>query len=267
VSTPFVLVHGGAHGAWCWQALFEHIHAADGDGDVLAVDLPPKEVRGVRVDPTAPLPAALATVGLDDFATSVVADVDAAGLDRFVLVGHSMGGLTVAEVARRIPERVACLVFVSCIVPPERGSVIDTLPAEFRDTVRESVERAKAGDLAGGPATGLDEATIRRMFCNDMDDEQAQLVLDHCGAESPRAFDDTVTRAGIPPGLPKVYVRLARDQALSPDDQDAQIANLRESPGGDLRVVELDTGHDVMISAPRLLASVLASATVERGAS
>jgi pimeloyl-ACP methyl ester carboxylesterase len=178
-----------------------------------------------------------------------------------------MGGLTVAEVTRRIPERVACLVFVSCIVPPEGGSLIDTLPAEFRDTVRESVVRAKAGDLGAGPAMGLDEATIRRMFCNDMDDRQAQLVLDHCGAEAPRAFDDTVTRAGIPPELPKVYVRLARDQALSPDDQDAQIANLRESPGGDLRIVELDTGHDVMISAPDLLASVLASVTGERGAS
>jgi pimeloyl-ACP methyl ester carboxylesterase len=247
----FVLVHGGAHGAWCWAPLVPLL-----DGEVLAVDLPPKSARGVRAD-AASLPPELATVGLDDFATSAIADIDAAGIDRFVLVGHSMGGLTVAEVARRIPDRVHCLVFVSCIIPPEGGSVIDTIPEEFRDTVRESAARAKAGDLAQGPATGLDEATVRRMFCNDMDEDQAQLVLAHTGAEAPRAFDDTVTRVGIPETMSKVYVRLARDQALSPDEQAAAIENLRASPGGDVRVAELDTGHDVMISAPSVLAGVL----------
>jgi pimeloyl-ACP methyl ester carboxylesterase len=229
------------------------------DGDVLAVDLPPKSIRGVPAD--GPLPAELAHIGLDDFASSVIADVDAAGIDRFVLVGHSMGGLTVSEVARRIPSRVERLVYVSCIVPPEGGSVIDTLPEEFRDVVRDSAARAKSGDHAAGPATGLDELTIRRMFCNDMDERQTQLVLDHCGAEAPRAFDDTVTRVGIPKDLPIDYVRLLRDQALVPDDQDAQVEHLRASPGGEVRVVELDTGHDVMISAPHLLAPVLTART------
>jgi pimeloyl-ACP methyl ester carboxylesterase len=251
---PFVLVHGGAHGAWCWAPLVPHLEGGTG-APVLAVDLPPKSIRGVPAD--GRLPDELATVGLDDFATSAIADIDAAGIDRFVLVGHSMGGLTVAEVARRIPERVACLVFVSCIIPPEGGSVIDTLPEEFREPVRVSVARAKAGDLMNGPATGLDEESVRRMFCNDMTEEQAQLVLARTGAEAPRAFDDTVTRVGIPASMPKVYVRIARDQALSPADQDAQIANLRESPGGDVRIVELDTGHDVMISAPEQLAEIL----------
>ena len=74
----------------------------------------------------------------------------------------------------------------------------------------------------------------------------------------PRAFADAVTRVGIPPELPKTYVRLARDQALTPEDQDRQIENLRASPGGEVRVVELDTGHMVMISAPEALAAVLA---------
>jgi hypothetical protein len=70
-----------------------------------------------------------------------------------------------------------------------------------------------------------------------------------------------VTRVGIPKDLPIDYVRLLRDQALVPDDQDAQVEHLRASPGGEVRVVELDTGHDVMISAPHLLAPVLTART------
>jgi hypothetical protein len=48
-----------------------------------------------------------------------------------------------------------------------------------------------------------------------------------------------------------------RDQALSPADQDRAIAALRDVPGGEVEIVELDTGHDVMISAPKQLADVL----------
>ena len=66
-----------------------------------------------------------------------------------------------------------------------------------------------------------------------------------------------MTRRGIPPGLPKTYVRLLQDQALWLDDQDRAISNLQESPGGTVDVIELDTGHDVMVSAPDRLATVL----------
>jgi pimeloyl-ACP methyl ester carboxylesterase len=251
MSASYVLVHGGAHGAWCWEPVRAHL-----EGRVLAVDLPPKSVRGIPAADLAEQPPELNTIGVDDFATSAIADIDAAGLDRVVLVGHSMGGLTIAEVARRIPERVTHLVFVSCIVPPEGGDVIDTLPAEVRDMTRSAVEAAQAG--GDNPMGGLDEDSIRRMFCNDMDEVQTRYVLDHTGVEAAGAFADRVTRVGIPPDLPTTYVRLGQDQALAPADQDVQIANLRASPGLDVQVIELDTGHDVMISAPERLADVLA---------
>jgi len=219
----------------------------------LAVDLPPKAIRGVTTD-VAP-PPETATIGLREFADAVLTKADEAGLERFVLVGHSMGGLTIAEVARRAPERVAQLIFVSCLVPPEGGTVVDALPESVRDMTREAMARARAGDVALGP--GMDDALKRHMFCNDMDDEQTRFVLERCGHECPSAFLDTVTRDGIPATLPKTYVRLLRDQALEPATQDQQIAHLRASPGGEVRVVELDCGHDAMVSRPRELAAVL----------
>jgi pimeloyl-ACP methyl ester carboxylesterase len=222
------------------------------DAETIAVDLPPKAVRGVR-DPS-PVPEELATTTLDDFAVSAIADIDAAGIDRFVLVGHSMGGLTVAEVTRRIPRRVAHLVFVSCMVPPEGGLAVDGVPSDSQSRARDVLEAEEQAPPAGA---GLDEATIRRMFCNDMDERQTRFVLEHTGTEAFAVFGERVSRRGIPSTLPKTYVRLLRDQALPPADQDQAIARLRESPGGPIDVVELDTGHDVMISAPKQLAGVL----------
>jgi pimeloyl-ACP methyl ester carboxylesterase len=247
VSAPIVLVHGGAHGAWCWAPLVAHL-----DAEALAVDLPPKAVRGVS-NPS-PIPEELATTRITDFASSTIADIETAGIDRFVLVGHSMGGLTIAEVARRVPERVAHLVFVSCMVPPEGGLAVEGVPSGSQSRARELVDDAT---VRGAGAGGMDEATIRFMFCNDMDEEQTQFVLDHTGPEALAVFGERVTRRGIPPELPKTYVRLLNDQAIPPADQDRAIENLRESPGGAVGVVELDTGHDVMISAPNKLAHVL----------
>ena len=245
---PFVLVHGGAHGAWCWQPMLPHL-----DRRALAVDLPPKAIRGVTTAVAAP--PETATIGLREFADAVLAEVDAAGLERFVLVGHSMGGLTIAEVGRRVPERVAQLVFVSCLVPPEGCTVVDALPEAVREMTRAAMLRARAGDLSMGP--GMDDELKRHLFCNDMDDAQTRYVLDRCGHECPSAFLDPVSRQGIPRSLPKTYVRLLRDQALAPATQDEQIANLRTSPGGDVRVVELDCAHDAMVSRPRELAALL----------
>ena len=242
---PVVLVHGGAHGAWCWQPMLRHV-----DATVLAVDLPPKAIRGVPAPD--PPPPELATTTLDDFATSAIADIDAAGFDRFVLVGHSMGGLTIAEVARRIPERVARLVFVSCMVPAEGAVAADAVPSSVSDDVRDTLSQA-----SDDSSIGLQEATIRHMFCNDMTEEQTQLVLAHIGGEVMGVFGERISRVGIPPELPKTWVRLLRDQALVPSDQDAGIAALRASPGGDVEVIELDVGHDAMISAPEALGAIL----------
>jgi hypothetical protein len=66
---------------------------------------------------------------------------------------------------------------------------------------------------------------------------------------------EPVSRAGIPPELPKTFVKLLRDQSLPPPLQDQLVANLEASPGGTVNVVEIDAGHDVMITRPEALAA------------
>jgi pimeloyl-ACP methyl ester carboxylesterase len=245
---PIIFVHGGAHGAWCWEPLLPFL-----DGDALAIDLPPKSVRGGsrRLEPVPEL----RTLTVGDFADSVVRDAGAAGIERFVLVGHSMGGLTISEVAARVPDRVEHLVYVSCMVPPEGASAIEALPEDLRDMTRDAVEEARRG--GANPIGGLDEDTTRSMFCNDMDEEQTRYVLDRTGTEAAVVLAEPVSRAGIPADLHKTFVKLLRDQPLPPDHQDVLAQNLRDSPGGDVDVVTIDAGHDVMISRPKELADVL----------
>jgi pimeloyl-ACP methyl ester carboxylesterase len=231
---PIVLVHGGAHGAWCWDALVASLVSP-----VCAVDLPPVSVRGgpdrnVR-------PPGIDDLALADWAAAVLAAADDAGFDRCVLVGHSLAGLTLCEVARRAPARVAHLVFVSALVPPEGVHAVDAMPQEMIDRV----------------AGGLTDAILADMFCNDLDAAQTRFVIEHVGTEVASVMIEPVTRVGMPAELPKTYLRLGRDHALPLAAQDASIAALEAVPGGRVVVVDIDSGHNVMISRPAELAAIL----------
>ena len=128
----FVLIHGGAHGAWCWARLFPHLEAP-----ALALDLPG---RGAR-------PADLDAVTCDSFADSAAADIERAGLSDAILVGHSMAGLTLPRVAARIPQRLAQLVFVSCVVPPHGKAVLDVLAGTAKELTDARVGQPTAAGL------------------------------------------------------------------------------------------------------------------------
>jgi pimeloyl-ACP methyl ester carboxylesterase len=232
---PIVLVHGGGPGAWCWDPLLPFLAMP-----AIAVDRPPQSIRGGPERNT--FPPGFEHLQLSDWADAVVADADAAGFDRFALVGHSLAGLTICEVARRAPARVAHLVFVSALVPPEGANAVDAMPPDL-------IERV---------AGGLTEALVVDMFCSDLDAEQTRYVLDHVGSEVAQVMVAPVSRAGVAPGLPKTYVRLTHDHALPPTAQDASIAALEAFPGGRVDVIEIDSGHNVMISRPADLAARLA---------
>jgi hypothetical protein len=138
------------------------------------------------------------------------------------------------------------------MVPPEGTVAAEAVPSSVGEETKDALAELDRDD-----SIGIEEATIRRMFCNDMTEEQTRLVLSKTGTEAAGIFGETISRVGMPPDLPKSWVRLIQDQALTLEDQDTGIAALRESPGGDVDVIELDAGHDAMISAPDRLAEVL----------
>ncbi|WP_219417889.1 alpha/beta hydrolase [Pseudonocardia nigra] len=112
--TRIVLVHGAWHDASSWAPLVRELRSRG--HDVVAVDLP-SEQPGLGAEHYAEaVEAALAPIGPSD---------------RFVLVGHSLGGLTVPVVAQRLgAERVAALVLVAALVPRPGMSSDDQMRAE-----------------------------------------------------------------------------------------------------------------------------------------
>ena len=239
-----VLVHGASHDRRCWDPTIEQLAVQRPDLQVLAVDLPG---RGGT-------PGDLATLTIKDCVASVVADIDAAGLGPVVLVGHSMAGLTLPGVVAALgPERVQRLVLIACCIPPQGGSVLDTLTGP----VRWYVGRAAR---SGAPARPMARPLARWAFCNGMTRQQAHRVLDHLVWDATGPSAETVDRTGLSAAVPRTWILTRRDRALSPAKQRTFIANL----GGVDEVLEIDACHDVMVSHPTELARFLVGCTAAR---
>lgn len=226
----FVLVHGGFHGAWCWDPVRPLLARPS-----TAVDLPG---RGSRPSDGSP-------VTVERCVDAVIEDADAAGFSNFVLVGHSMGGLTITETANRHPDRVAHLVYVAALVVPPGGTVFDLYFPDGPPPVEDP----------GGVMPLLDEQIAHQMFASDLSAEEFAPAHSRCVPEAVGLFAATVS--GYHSGVPATYLRCVRDGAVSQEATDEMVARLNPTT-----VHLLDSDHDVMLSHPDLLAGLLNSLNV-----
>lgn len=245
-ATTVVLVHGGGATGRTWDRLVPLL-----DGPALAVDLPGRAGR----------PADLGTVTVEDEVAAVVEDVGAAGEGSVVLVAHSSGGLVVPGVVAALDGRVAAVVLVAALVPPEGGNGLDCMKPAHREGLVATVEAARAkGDppltLPGPPA---DPEPFRTAYGGDpLTDDELAFVVDPA-----RCVPDTVHHYFQPVhwsaagGVPVTYVHTARDRPVRPEAQREMIARL---PAATTTVVELDTGHLPMVTHPEAIAAAIGRA-------
>lgn len=96
-TLPFVLVHGFLGGSGQWDTLIPRLAGAS---RVVTVDLPGFYAAADQEAPDT----------IEGFARHVIAKLDRQSIDRFILMGHSMGGMIVQTIARLLPERVGRLI-------------------------------------------------------------------------------------------------------------------------------------------------------------
>jgi pimeloyl-ACP methyl ester carboxylesterase len=160
-----------------------------------------------------------------------------------------MAGLILAQIAVELGDRVRHLVFVGASIPADGQSMIDFTPAPMRWFLRPRFQ--KEVRRPGGAMT-LPPKLAARIFCNDMNADDTAWVLGQLQPDSPSVALEPVTRSGFGPTYARTYVKLARDKAVPPRQADRCIANIAPT-----EVIDIDSGHNVMVSHPQLLADVL----------
>jgi pimeloyl-ACP methyl ester carboxylesterase len=206
----------------------------------------------------ADLPGHMRSTGQPLQAVEALADwtlalMDAAGVRRASLVGHSMGSLIALEAAAKAPERVSALVMVGTAVPMRVSQVLLDLSRDDPLAAIDMVVTFSHSTLAAKPSypgpgswlRGGSKALMRKVQASS-----SHSSLFH--------HDFSVCNNYEGGSLAAKSVRCPATLILGNADQMTQPKQAREiALALKATVYELDAGHSLMTEAPERLLSVL----------
>lgn len=235
--TPLVLIHGvGADG----RMLAPVIERLGGSARAINWNLP--GYGGRRLDGPLTFPG---------LAAALAADLDALGVSRAVVLGHSIGGMVAQEVAAAFPDRVRALILSATtpafgsrdgsfqqqflkarLAPLDAGRTMAELAPEFAPQLVGSGAAPEAAPTAARLMAELPEATFRAgLTCLVTFDRRADLAnirvptLLIAGEEDSNAPLKTMTRMAetIPGARLEVLPRIGHLAPLECPDRYADI--------------------------------------------
>lgn len=265
-----LMLHGFWFGSWAWSEVSARLVA--GGRRTLAVDMAGHGLRArrptARPDDAEAFAGAVSPVGdidLDAAAALLVGQIEALATDGPVVVAaHSAGGTVATRAVQSVPHLVSHMVYVAAYMLA--SDVPLTATATFPEQEGEVLVRLNLGDAGATGAFRLNPFAqpeeLRAAFCADLDQPSAHAATALMSPDAPLGIGTgatTLTKDGWG-SVPRTYVVCSRDVALRPATQRRMIAEADAAfPATTTAVVELDSSHTPMLSAPGPLADVLAS--------
>ncbi len=243
-GSAVLLLHGQPGGAGDWDAVLAEL---DSSVQTVAVDRPGWHGRS-------------SATGLAGNARAALAALDARGIARATVVGHSFGGAVAAWLAAWHPERVSALVLAA---PAANVACLYELDRWLAAPI--------AGDLASATMLGaaglvLTVEPLRRLLAREL-----AIDTGYLGRSAPRLLRPTAWRAfvveqrALIAELPELERHLDRIKApthviAGSEDRIVPLSSLRtlctQIPGAELILLD-GAGHLLPVQRPAELAAVL----------
>jgi pimeloyl-ACP methyl ester carboxylesterase len=230
----YLFIHGALRGAWLWERILPLIQKKGG-AKAIAIDLPGHGKRA----------AERAGVDMSAYINDIIPYIKKQNLSDIVLVGHSMSGIIISRVVEEVPERIRHLVYLAAVVPRDGDALIELLTKERRETLHKL--EGKATEIYGT----LD--ALRPLYFTDLPDgEEKDSFLKQLTPQPLAAFFEKIPlKRFYSLKIPRTYVLGLRDKSLPPELTRGFAERLGVKP------IEIDAGHDMMISRPEEVAEVL----------
>jgi pimeloyl-ACP methyl ester carboxylesterase len=230
----YFLVHGGAHGGWCYGPVARILRAAGHD-----VHAPTLTGVGERAHLLSP------DVDLDTHITDVVAVLHYEDLRDVILVGHSYGGMVITGVADRAADRVGHLVYLDAATPAD-GQSLAELAAPLMNAARA---RARVVD---GVELVLYPGTEPMPNYGVTDPEAVAWMAERLTPHPFRCFEQPLRLANEAAVRKIPETQIVCTSTLATRDP-ARMEPARAAG----RLWDIDTGHDLMITEPGKVAELL----------
>jgi pimeloyl-ACP methyl ester carboxylesterase len=231
-KTTYVLVHGAWHGSWCWKHVRAALQSAGHD-----VFTPTLTGLGERSHLNS------AAIGLSTHIADIVNLLKWEELSDVVLCGHSYGGCVVAAVADQLPDRIRALVFLDAFVLETGESLMDIVPPESAQAIR---------DLAKAAGEGWKVNPFPAHLFGVRDSHNAAWVDAQCTPQAIATFEEPIKLTGDIEGIQDISYVVPTE--CNPN---LLVSHERAKAKGWQMLTIDDSAHELMIDHPQELAEFL----------
>ncbi|PSN11767.1 hypothetical protein C7293_22960 [filamentous cyanobacterium CCT1] len=233
--STFVLVHGAGSGAWVWYKITPMLEAQG--HSVIAPDLPGHGLNSIPI----------AEVSLDRY-VGCVCDILNGQAEPVVLVGHSLGGAVITQVAEYCPDRIRTLVYLAGYLLADGQTMLDITQADT-----ESLLLANAIFADDQLSATFNPEMVKEIGYGDCSEADVALVR---SLLAPQAVAPLATPVHTTPEnfgrVPRVYIECLRDRTIG------LLAQRRMYTALPCKlVIAMDTSHNPYLSAPEALVNHL----------
>lgn len=235
-----LLIHGAWGGAWEFQEFIESL--AEQGHRAQAIDLPG---HGKSEEP-------ITAVTMDAYVNRVIEAVQSTQ-GQTVLVGHSLAGAIISQVAERIPKKIERLVYIAAVLPRNGETVMDLMQSDEAGELLTKIVFSEDQSFAT-----LELEDVRNLLLHDVKEPERVASL------APKFLIKQATEPFMSPAIltdeafgsvRKSYVRATLDKVLSASLQDRMISGWEVE-----QIFTLESGHFPMMSFPDRFNEVISEA-------
>lgn len=236
----YLLIHGAWGAAWEFNKVTELL-SNDGH-NVVALDLPGHGENKANI----------ADVNMNAYVQTVVKAINDLG-EEVILVGHSLAGAVISQVAQIIPEKIESLIYVAAMLLKDGESPLSVMQNDAGGELLPNSLFSEDGSYAT-----ISEETVRNVLLNDVDDEA------YLNSIVPRflfkqATEPFMAKAQLTEekygSVEKHYIKASIDKVITPAAQEKMLNNWQVD-----NVFTLESGHFPLTSIPEKLVEIIKKA-------
>jgi len=238
LQPTYLLLHGAWHGKWCWEKVIPLLQKEN--VQVIAPNLP-----GHEEEKRTFVGITLRTYV--DFVKELIHSLPGP----VYLVGHSLAGVIISQVAEEIPEKIKKLIYVASLLPSHGSSCVMEASMQEINNVGSLLSQSEQTnemlfDLS-------DPIKVKNAFYHCCTEEDFQAALKRLQPEPLLPMVETVTLSAERFGkVKKVFIECMQDRGVDIHNQRRMINNAKIK-----EVISLECDHSPFLSMPGPLAKAL----------
>lgn len=251
IRYTFILVHGAWQGAWAWDTIIPRLRQAG--HDAIALDLPGNGHHPNGYHPNGYRPMAPGDVDLGKYVSHVVETIDATA-GPLILIGHSMGGISVSQACELRPGRIALAIYLAAFLLPDGMSVLEFYRLHLQPGMRGAHARVSHDET--GLLSTIDPVAAVEVFYHKADPALADAAARRLTPqpEGPRHSKLRLSDARFGT-VPRVYIEAREDRSVH-----LPLQRKMQEMSPCLAVYGLDSDHAPQLSDPDGLAALIMTA-------